>query len=229
MWKYKIWKGGDAKLFFAFVFLLPLSTYSNNYIDIFPALVLLINIFIPLAVFFVGRLIILSPKKTRLNIIKEIKKDFIIEIIILIGISWGLSLLTNTISNTFGIVSNTTLAILIYFFVRRAISGKIKRFRNKYKKLTPLFIFFVFIIITILIFQNIQNPQALINKLKSLIFIVLAYILFRIFMIVGESKKSSKEKRTLEVSFAPAIFLGTILTIINNGFFYNIILALLNQ
>jgi len=51
MWKYKIWKGGDAKLFFAFVFLLPLSTYSNNYIDIFPALVLLINIFIPLAVF----------------------------------------------------------------------------------------------------------------------------------------------------------------------------------
>ena len=48
IWYFKLWSAGDAKLFTAYAFLLPLKFYSKNYIPYFPSFVLLINLFIPL-------------------------------------------------------------------------------------------------------------------------------------------------------------------------------------
>jgi hypothetical protein len=54
MWKMKVWSAGDSKLFTLFAFLLPLNYYANSFINYFPAMNLLINIF---AVSFIAVLI----------------------------------------------------------------------------------------------------------------------------------------------------------------------------
>lgn len=47
-WKYGAWAPGDAKLFIAYSMLIPLDFYSRGYVNYFPSLLLLFNIFIPL-------------------------------------------------------------------------------------------------------------------------------------------------------------------------------------
>jgi len=51
LWHFKLWAGGDAKLFTLYVFLLPLNFYSNWYFKYWPALALLINICLPIFVY----------------------------------------------------------------------------------------------------------------------------------------------------------------------------------
>jgi hypothetical protein len=46
MWRFNIWAAGDAKLFIAYSLLLPITFYWKNYFPFFPALSLLINIFV---------------------------------------------------------------------------------------------------------------------------------------------------------------------------------------
>ena len=45
MWWFGLWAAGDAKMFAVLAFLLPLSTYRNAYMPLFPAYVLLFNTF----------------------------------------------------------------------------------------------------------------------------------------------------------------------------------------
>ncbi|MBI4441346.1 prepilin peptidase [Candidatus Woesearchaeota archaeon] len=49
LWKKKWWYGGDAKLFITYALLVPVSVYQRGYVPYFPALVLLMNTFIPIA------------------------------------------------------------------------------------------------------------------------------------------------------------------------------------
>ena len=51
LWKFDFWSPGDAKLFSVFSLLLPLQTYHKIYISFFPAFNLLLNIFIPGAMY----------------------------------------------------------------------------------------------------------------------------------------------------------------------------------
>lgn len=55
MWKQKVWAAGDAKLFLVFALLLPLKYYQNSYFALFPSFVLLLNIFIPIFLYFMTR------------------------------------------------------------------------------------------------------------------------------------------------------------------------------
>ncbi len=45
LWKYRIWAAGDAKMFFTFSFLFPLTLYKYVEINVFPSFTILINIF----------------------------------------------------------------------------------------------------------------------------------------------------------------------------------------
>lgn len=51
-WKKNFWGAGDAKLFIVFSLLIPLSFYWRSYFPIFPSLVLLINIFFIIFIYF---------------------------------------------------------------------------------------------------------------------------------------------------------------------------------
>lgn len=56
MWHFGMWSAGDAKLFIVLCLILPMNYYKATYIDIFPSLVLLINIWIPVFVFMILKL-----------------------------------------------------------------------------------------------------------------------------------------------------------------------------
>lgn len=51
LWNFKLLAAGDAKLFTLYAFLIPSEFYSKSYFFLFPAFVLLINIFTPLLLF----------------------------------------------------------------------------------------------------------------------------------------------------------------------------------
>ena len=52
MWRFKAWAAGDAKLFMVYSLLIPLKYYWKSYLVYFPSFVLLINIFIPIFIYF---------------------------------------------------------------------------------------------------------------------------------------------------------------------------------
>lgn len=58
LWKSNLWSAGDAKLFITYSLLLPAEIYSKIYFKLFPALGLLINIFIPATIFLLVKAII---------------------------------------------------------------------------------------------------------------------------------------------------------------------------
>jgi Flp pilus assembly protein protease CpaA len=55
IWRLNLWSAGDAKLFALFAFLLPLEFYRRSYLPYFPSFVLLLNIFIPILIFYLTR------------------------------------------------------------------------------------------------------------------------------------------------------------------------------
>jgi hypothetical protein len=52
LWEFGFWSPGDAKLFTAFSFLIPLSIYKQGSIPFFPSYIILVNTFVPVAIFF---------------------------------------------------------------------------------------------------------------------------------------------------------------------------------
>ena len=52
IWSAGFWSQGDAKLFLGYSLLLPVFTYQHGYIPFFPSLAILINTFIPTAIFY---------------------------------------------------------------------------------------------------------------------------------------------------------------------------------
>lgn len=57
IWRNQLWSAGDAKFFIMLSFLLPLRFYENGYLPYFPSSALLINIFIPIFLFLIFRMV----------------------------------------------------------------------------------------------------------------------------------------------------------------------------
>lgn len=74
IWLIGLWSAGDAKLFFAFSLIIPITAYNNFDASVFPSLSILINTFAPIALFFVIKSL-LKPKIKK--IIGFVKKYFL--------------------------------------------------------------------------------------------------------------------------------------------------------
>ena len=72
IWRFEGWSAGDAKLFFVFSLLIPISYYSKSYLPVFPSFALLVNIFIPILLFliFASCFYLLRLKAYRFKILK---------------------------------------------------------------------------------------------------------------------------------------------------------------
>ncbi|MFA5188683.1 MAG: prepilin peptidase [Patescibacteria group bacterium] len=70
LWYFKLWSGGDAKLFTLFVFLLPISFYSEWNFIYWPPLNLLINITIPIFIYLLIKFL-LYPFQLLINYLKN--------------------------------------------------------------------------------------------------------------------------------------------------------------
>jgi Flp pilus assembly protein protease CpaA len=62
LWNFGLLAAGDAKLFALYAFLIPHSFYANAYFPVFPSLVLLANVFIPLVIFLTFKALIFGVK-----------------------------------------------------------------------------------------------------------------------------------------------------------------------
>ncbi len=72
IWFVGLWSAGDAKLYFAFSLLIPLSSYK--YGGGFPSIALLINIVLPIFVFLVVKMLIKSSWKQKLMVVRGVLK-----------------------------------------------------------------------------------------------------------------------------------------------------------
>ncbi len=61
-WNFGLLAAGDAKLFALYAFLIPHSFYANTYFPVFPSLILLVNVFIPLVIFLTIKALIFGFK-----------------------------------------------------------------------------------------------------------------------------------------------------------------------
>lgn len=70
LWHFNVWSAGDGKLFIAFSSLLPLSIYQVGFYKLFPAIAVLVNIFIPASII----LLIMMLKDTKIRHLKKAVK-----------------------------------------------------------------------------------------------------------------------------------------------------------
>ncbi len=121
LWWYGFWSSGDAKLFIAFSSLVPLNAYANTYLDYFPALILLVNTFVP---FFIVLLVVMLVKRkisfhglNKLN-----RRMFMIFLVVVMAGKLLVDLL-----DKFYPVKNWLiyygLVLLMYFIIERVIIG----------------------------------------------------------------------------------------------------------
>lgn len=119
LWHFHFWTAGDAKLFFSYGFLIPLSVYSYRYFYYFPSLELLINTYIVIMFAIVANLLIKTDAKEKVHILKSSfdKKNLIEMFFITFGFSWLLSVFLGI----FGIELNFFIILIILIILRRVI------------------------------------------------------------------------------------------------------------
>ncbi len=90
LWVSSLWSAGDAKLFFGFAMLMPLSIYKLNAVSHFPSFAILINTFIPFLIFYIGKIIWKSSSKLKKEIAAMmLRPSFILEnVFFVFAFSW---------------------------------------------------------------------------------------------------------------------------------------------
>jgi Flp pilus assembly protein protease CpaA len=90
LWQNGFWTSGDAKLFSVLSFILPISIYKYGYIPYVSSIILLINTFMPLAVFYIIKIIAKTQRKQKIYILKKIfkSKDSINYILLMFVMLW---------------------------------------------------------------------------------------------------------------------------------------------
>jgi Flp pilus assembly protein protease CpaA len=71
LWNFELWTAGDAKLFFVYSTLIPLTSYKNTFFTNFESSIVLINTFVPFALFFFGYLMYKTTIKQKIYYLKK--------------------------------------------------------------------------------------------------------------------------------------------------------------
>ena len=188
LYHFELWSAGDGKLFIAYSLLVPLDFYQFGFIKYFPSAVLLVNSFVPLAIFLVSKKIGSFPSAMKL-----MKKEFgfaktLETIFSLLGVSWLIRLLTQ---DSIAVYLGTALIALL-----------INKYAKKYPPIISALLF-----AARLIFD--RNLNVLIKD---------SIILFAVFFFVKAVAKVIVEKYKKETThFAVYMFIGVLLTLIFKG------------
>ena len=127
LWYLGIWTAGDGKLFIAYVALLPLVIYSNDYQKWVPSLTLLINIFsialLVMLVLMLCKIKIINIKEAIFSFLKEFfqPKQWFNSLVYLFAIYWIIELILKMI----GLNSNPILKIGLTMLIFSTIKKKI--------------------------------------------------------------------------------------------------------
>ncbi len=167
LWYFGLWTAGDAKLFFAYSLLLPITIYKYGVVRYFPSFVIIINTFTPMAIY----LIITSLKEVNLKeLLKELKKNFTLKNLLSLLLYFsGFSFAIHLIFSFFNIQSNFLINTLIIFVVFKMV--KEKRFIDVASAI-------------LIVTRLILSPETILSLafLKDMIFMLLIFQLLWIFI-----------------------------------------------
>jgi len=126
LWRAGLWSAGDGKLFFMYCMLLPLSAYSNGYIELFPSLALLINTFIPLFAVLASKVIVsLIRGGRRAAGEAPLGRGGLLAIpIFAFAFAWLPSYLSALAGVQLGLVPGYISVIVLYYLLSKSASGK---------------------------------------------------------------------------------------------------------
>jgi hypothetical protein len=155
------WSAGDAKLFFAFSLLLPISIYHFGKINYFPSIAILINSFVPVTIYYLSKSFFGIKIKNAVKMLKnQFKpKDLISTVLFLFGFPFVFSFLHIGVD----VISSTFIILLLF--------QALKKFPKKYS-----LILFVGLSTLNLIFENVK-----IVSLPYLYTFILSIIIYQIF------------------------------------------------
>jgi hypothetical protein len=126
LWRSKFWSSGDAKLYFTYSFLLPLSSYNLGYIKFMPSLTILINTFIPLAIISFSKVFINSDFKEKKNVLKSmLKPNSIISYLLFTFSVFWIPQLLGYLGINFSVVEVMLLAALFSSAVNKIFQKKV--------------------------------------------------------------------------------------------------------
>lgn len=113
LWLSSIWSQGDAKLFLGYSAILPVFIYHYGYILFFPSIVILINTFIPITIFYIlNSLLHTKMKDFKANIKQIIFKKEVMNVVLY---AFGLFFILEVFLNYFNIKLNFILQMIILF------------------------------------------------------------------------------------------------------------------
>ena len=119
-WHFRIWSAADAKLFFAYSGLVPLTAYSNTYFAYFPSFVILVNIFFPVFIYYVIKSIFFTSSREKISFIKKIKAGQIPSTVFGVFSSiWISRFLTIFIKIDIGLLGNILIMVSLFYLIRR--------------------------------------------------------------------------------------------------------------
>lgn len=167
MWLFNLWSAGDAKLFSAFAFLLPVNLYRQVYFG-FPALAILINTFVPFAIFY----ILASIFKLKFAPLKNyVKRSFnltgVLKVVVYV---LGILFLVNSTFGMLGIQTNFLINIfLIFVFIEI-----LEKYKNYYLDAT----FLIFAVLNLIFsYQNLFT----LDFIENYVLLIFAYEILGIF------------------------------------------------
>mgnify|MGYP006279430201 CR=1 FL=1 len=141
LWEFGMWSAGDAKLFIAYVFLVPMSSYSNSSLEIFHSLIILVNTFLP----YFAYLVILGTFNKNLvrNATKALRKNpgtkimsFFVRIFVA---KWLVDLILATTGFNPGRMALFGFYMTIFFSIQ-LLFGKIEQKNSKFKPVYALIV-----------------------------------------------------------------------------------------
>jgi len=180
LWYNKFWTSGDAKLYFAYSALMPLSAYGFGYIKYMPNLTILINTFIPLAIFYFFKIFFRTSYKEKRQTIGNLLKikSFFTYIFTIFIIMWLPRLLLS-----FGIkISFVEIMVIAILF---------SSFLNKLFKKNIIVILAIISIIRLILDKSVYTFQFL----KQFILFSLILVGFRTFFLELGKNVFSEKKR----------------------------------
>jgi len=180
LWYGKFWTSGDAKLYLAFSALMPLSAYGFGYIKYAPNLTILINTFIPLAIFYFFKILFGTSWNDKKQVLKKIFdiKPFLKYLLFIFAILW-LPIILMSLGIILSFIEIMAITMLISFFL---------------KKLPEKNMSAIFIIITITRLILDKTVYSIFFLRQFFIFLFIFVILQTFFNELGKFTFSEKRK-----------------------------------
>ncbi|MEM4266547.1 MAG: hypothetical protein QW404_00630 [Candidatus Nanoarchaeia archaeon] len=169
IWYIGLWTAGDAKLFFAYSMLIPLSVYKYMHIPYFDSFNILINTFVPISFFLFIALLLRTSLRKKFFFLKEALKP---KIVLTLAVSlFALSWCIESLFNIVNLETNYFITIPLLFLVIMLL-GKFG-LKN-----------FIYIIVPLSVIRLIfDNSIYSFSFVKEFVLILLLFIFLRFFII----------------------------------------------